>query len=119
MKEIGDSKECPHCGFHADTPQIAPYLPIRTVLANRYLVGKLLEYNDGRIAGADEEHIHVAADSKLHNTVQGKRHSTQDDEDQSRVSIVGLLVAASFGHAEEQSYEHQQHVPHAGVSGQK
>ncbi len=45
MKEIGDSKECPHCGFHADTPQIAPYLPIRTVLANRYLVGKLLEYN--------------------------------------------------------------------------
>lgn len=45
MKEIGDSKECPHCGFHADSPQIAPYLPIRTVLANRYLVGKLLEYN--------------------------------------------------------------------------
>lgn len=45
MKEIGDFKECPHCGFHADSPQIAPYLPIRTVLANRYLVGKLLEYN--------------------------------------------------------------------------
>ena len=45
MKEIGDDKECPHCGFHADSPQIAPYLPIRTVLANRYLVGKLLEYN--------------------------------------------------------------------------
>lgn len=45
MKEIGDLKECPHCGFHADSPQIAPYLPIRTVLGNRYLIGKLLEYN--------------------------------------------------------------------------
>lgn len=45
MKEIGDLKQCPHCGFHVDSPQIAPYLPIRTVLGNRYLVGKLLEYN--------------------------------------------------------------------------
>ena len=81
--------------------------------------GKLFEHNDGRIAWADEEHIHVAADSKLHNTVQGKCRSTQDDENPSRVSIVGLLVAASFRHAEEQSYEHQQHVPHARVGGQK
>ena len=45
MKEIGDAKECPHCGFHSDSQQITPYLPIRTVLGNRYLVGKLLEYN--------------------------------------------------------------------------
>ncbi len=45
MKEIGDLKQCPHCGFHSDSPQIAPYLPIRTVLGNRYLVGKLLEFN--------------------------------------------------------------------------
>lgn len=45
MKEIGDLKQCPHCGFHTESPQIAPYLPIRTVLGNRYLIGKLLEYN--------------------------------------------------------------------------
>ena len=45
MKDIGNEKQCPHCGFHADSQQIAPYLPIRTVLGNRYLVGKLLEYN--------------------------------------------------------------------------
>lgn len=45
MKDIGDLKQCPHCGFHVDSQQIAPYLPIRTVLGNRYLVGKLLEYN--------------------------------------------------------------------------
>lgn len=45
MKDIGDEKICPHCGFHSDTQQISPYLPIRTVLGNRYLVGKLLSYN--------------------------------------------------------------------------
>lgn len=45
MKEIGNEKQCPHCGFHTDSKQIEPYLPIRTVLGNRYIVGKLLEYN--------------------------------------------------------------------------
>ena len=45
MKEIGDIKVCPHCGFNSDSQQIAPYLPIRTVLGNRFLVGKLLSYN--------------------------------------------------------------------------
>jgi len=45
MKEIGNVKQCPHCGFHVDSPQIPPYLPIRTVVSNRYLVGNLLEFN--------------------------------------------------------------------------
>lgn len=45
MKEIGSEKQCPHCGYHVDSPQISPYLPVRTVIANRYLVGKLLSYN--------------------------------------------------------------------------
>ncbi len=45
MRDIGNQKQCPHCGFDADTLQIAPYLPIRTVIGNRYLVGKLLDYN--------------------------------------------------------------------------
>lgn len=45
MKDIGTEKQCPYCGFHADSKQIEPYLPIRTVLGNRYLVGKLLDYN--------------------------------------------------------------------------
>ncbi len=45
MKEIGDVKQCPYCGFHADSPQISPYLPIRSTIANRYLVGKLIDYN--------------------------------------------------------------------------
>lgn len=45
MKEIGEVDQCPYCGFHVDTMQMAPYLAVRTVVANRYLVGKLLEYN--------------------------------------------------------------------------
>ncbi|MBO5361287.1 MAG: PASTA domain-containing protein [Clostridia bacterium] len=45
MKEIGEVDQCPYCGFHVGTMQISPYLAVRTVIANRYLVGKLLEYN--------------------------------------------------------------------------
>lgn len=45
MKEIGDEQQCPHCGYYVDTPQIQPYLAVRTVVGNRYLIGKLLEYN--------------------------------------------------------------------------
>ena len=45
MREIGDSKQCPYCGYHAESTQIPPYLPVRTVISNRYLVGKMLEYN--------------------------------------------------------------------------
>lgn len=45
MREIGNAKQCPYCGFHVDSQQSADYLPIRTVLGNRYLVGKLLEFN--------------------------------------------------------------------------
>ncbi len=45
MKEIGNEKQCPYCGFHVDSQQPADYLPVRTVIGNRYLVGKLLEFN--------------------------------------------------------------------------
>lgn len=45
MREIGEEKICPHCGYHINSAQISPYLPVRTVIANRYLVGKILEYN--------------------------------------------------------------------------
>lgn len=46
MKEIGQhEKQCPYCGFSADSAQLSPYLPIRTVLGNRFVIGKMLEYN--------------------------------------------------------------------------
>ena len=68
--------------------------------------GELFEHNDGRITRANEEHIHISADSKLHDAVQGKGHAAEKGEDPSRRSIVALLVAASLGHAEEQSHRY-------------
>ncbi|MBR5112210.1 MAG: PASTA domain-containing protein [Clostridia bacterium] len=45
MHEIGEEKKCPYCGYHVDAVQSAPYLPVRTVIGNRYLVGKVVDYN--------------------------------------------------------------------------
>ncbi|MGN0545473.1 MAG: PASTA domain-containing protein [Acutalibacteraceae bacterium] len=45
MRPIGDEKQCPYCGYHADSPQLSPYLPIKSVVANRYLIGKVMEFN--------------------------------------------------------------------------
>ncbi len=45
MRDIGDEKKCPHCGFHVDTVQEPPFLPVRSVIANRYLLGRALERN--------------------------------------------------------------------------
>ena len=45
MKPIGDQKQCPYCGYHSDSPQLAPYLPVKTVVANRYLIGKVIDFN--------------------------------------------------------------------------
>lgn len=46
MRNIGDEKKCPHCGYHRDTVQKVPLLPVRTCIGNRYLVGKVLD-SDG------------------------------------------------------------------------
>ena len=45
MNEIGDVKQCPYCGYHTDSPQMAPYLPTKTIIGTRYMVGKLKDYN--------------------------------------------------------------------------
>lgn len=45
MRETGGEKQCPYCGFRADSPQLLPYLPLRTVVGGRYIVGRLLEFN--------------------------------------------------------------------------
>ena len=43
MKDRGNKAQCPHCHFHTDTPQNAPFLPYRTILQNQYLVGAVTE----------------------------------------------------------------------------
>lgn len=44
MRSTDGSKICPHCGYDNATTQNYPYLPTRTVLADRYVVGKLLSH---------------------------------------------------------------------------
>lgn len=43
MKELGDEARCPHCGFQNDIEQGPPYLPLKSVIADRYIVGRLIE----------------------------------------------------------------------------
>lgn len=62
MKEIGAAKQCPYCGFLTDTPQITPYLPLRTVVAERYVIGKMIQ------AGGDGV-TYMAWDSQSENAV--------------------------------------------------
>ena len=45
MQEIGDRRFCPECGFDNAEKQQAPFLPYRTVLANRYIVGAGIDTN--------------------------------------------------------------------------
>lgn len=43
MKKIGDSKVCPYCNHSNDTPQLSPYLPHRTIVGDRYVIGNVIE----------------------------------------------------------------------------
>lgn len=45
MNELNGETQCKKCGHYADAPQIAPYLPLKTVLGNRYIIGKMLNAN--------------------------------------------------------------------------
>lgn len=45
MKDIGGAEPCPHCGYRDDHLQLAPYLPPKTWLQDRYLVGKMVSHD--------------------------------------------------------------------------
>lgn len=45
MRDKGEEAVCPYCGYSDDEKQIYCYLPSRTVIAKRYLVGRVLSYN--------------------------------------------------------------------------
>ena len=45
MRHIGEEPVCSHCGFDNRQRQDAPFLPLRTVLSQRYLVGCALSQN--------------------------------------------------------------------------
>ena len=45
MRRIGDKDYCPYCREENSEPQRPPFLPLKTVVGGRYLVGKLVAYN--------------------------------------------------------------------------
>jgi serine/threonine protein kinase len=62
MNDKGDETICPVCGFNENSPQNPAYMPVRTMLDGRYLIGKVLDSNgDGvtYIAWDCEENVQV------------------------------------------------------------
>ena len=45
MRKIGDNDFCPYCRKENSEPQKEPFLPLKTVVGGRYLVGKLVSSN--------------------------------------------------------------------------
>lgn len=45
MNELYGEKQCPKCGYYIDSPQISPYLPLRTPVGDKYILGKVLSSN--------------------------------------------------------------------------
>ena len=45
MNELEEDGTCSYCNYNADSPYLQSYLPPKTMLDNRYIVGKVLSYN--------------------------------------------------------------------------
>ncbi|MBR5442416.1 MAG: PASTA domain-containing protein [Clostridia bacterium] len=45
MRKIGSSSVCPYCRNEKSAPQKEPYLPLKTVVGGRYLIGKVVDSN--------------------------------------------------------------------------
>ena len=79
MKDIGDEKQCPYCGFKVDSPQLPPYLPHRTVISNRYVIGNVIESNgDGitYIALDTEKKTNVVVREFLPDTIASRNKNS-------------------------------------------
>ena len=45
MRKIGNNASCPYCSNEKSAPQEDPYLPLKTVVGGRYLIGKIVSAN--------------------------------------------------------------------------
>ncbi len=45
MNELYGEKQCPKCGYYVDSPQISPYLQLKTPIGDKYVVGKVVSSN--------------------------------------------------------------------------
>ena len=45
MRRIGNNTVCPYCRNESSEPQTNPYLPLKTVIGGKYLIGKMVGNN--------------------------------------------------------------------------
>lgn len=45
MRKIGNNTSCPYCRDESNKPQKEPYLPLKTVVGGKYLIGKVISSN--------------------------------------------------------------------------
>ncbi len=45
MRKIGNNTTCPYCRNESNKPQKEPYLPLKTVVGGKYLIGKVVSSN--------------------------------------------------------------------------
>lgn len=62
MNETFGEDKCPKCGYYANTPQISPYLPLKSQIGDRYIVGKMMNSNS-------EGATYIGYDTVFKNTV--------------------------------------------------
>lgn len=65
--EAGNGKECPHCGYIDTGVYLSSYLKPKTLLSERYIVGKILSYNG-------EAAIYLGYDTQLNRKVTIKEY---------------------------------------------
>ncbi|MBR7093146.1 MAG: PASTA domain-containing protein [Clostridia bacterium] len=63
MQPTDGQAQCPHCGYPAIGANPAEYLPVRTVLSGRYLIGRVLTVGGG-------EAVYMAYDQQLHSAIR-------------------------------------------------
>ena len=39
MSDLNGEVQCPNCGYIADSPQISPDLPLKTIIGEKYIFG--------------------------------------------------------------------------------
>jgi PASTA domain./Protein kinase domain. len=71
FSEIGNESVCPGCGFIRGTENLKGYLPLGTVLGERYVIGKLLSYNS-------EGATYVALDKDLERPIEIREYFPED-----------------------------------------
>lgn len=94
MKETDGADTCPYCGFSRDTLQSSPFLPLGSVVAGRYLIGKVLEHNG-------EGAVYIGYDLEQSNTVNIREFLPQTVADRATgSSAVSVMPGRSETYAQ-------------------